>query len=56
VQEEVPLRLSQYVEGDNQITDVAVADGPTARIAIVYKESDGGSVMVQPRLPTKAEK
>ena len=51
VQEDVPLQFSQYMDGDNQITDVAIADGPTGRIAIVYKESEGGSVMFQPRPP-----
>ena len=56
VLEEAPLQLSQYVDGDNQITDVAIADGPTGRIAIVYKESEGGSVMFQPRQPTTAER
>jgi hypothetical protein len=56
VQEEVPLRFSQYVDGDNQITDVAIADGPTGRIAIVYKESEGGSVMFEPRPPATAKR
>lgn len=56
VREEVPLQFSQYMDGDNQITDVAIADGPTGRIAIVYKDSEGGSVMFQPRLPASAEK
>jgi putative intracellular protease/amidase len=55
VQEEVPLKLSRYVDRDNQITDVAVADGPTGRIAIVYKESEGGSVMFQPRQSASAK-
>ena len=55
VQEEIPLQFSQYMDGDNQITDVAIADGPTGRIAIVYKESEGGSVMFQPRPPATAE-
>jgi hypothetical protein len=44
------------MDGDNQITDVAVADGPTGRIAIVYKESEGGLVMFQPRAPALAGK
>lgn len=56
VQDDVPLQLSQYMDGDNQITDVAVADGPTGRIAIVYKESEGGLVMFQPRAPALAGK
>jgi hypothetical protein len=51
VQEQVPLQFSQYMDGNNRITDVAIADGPTGRIAVVYKESEGGSVMFQPRLP-----
>ena len=55
VQEDVPLQFSQYMEGDNQITDIAIADGPTGRIAIV-KDSEGGSVMFQPRPTTTAEK
>ena len=46
--EDVPLRLSQYIENDKQITDVAVADGPPGRLAIVYKGSEGGSVVFQP--------
>jgi hypothetical protein len=56
VQEDVPLQFSRYMNGDNQITDVAIADGPTGRIAIVYKDSEGGSVMFQPRPPAPAEK
>jgi hypothetical protein len=53
VKEDVPLQLSQYVDGANLITDIAVGDGPTGRIAIVYKDSEGGSVMFQPRPPAK---
>lgn len=48
VNEEVPFELSQYMDGDNSISDVAVADGPIGRIAIVFNEKDGGSVMFQP--------
>jgi hypothetical protein len=52
VREDVPFRFSQYMDGDNRITDVAIADGPPGRIAIVYKETEGGSVMFQPHPPT----
>jgi hypothetical protein len=43
------------MEGDNQISDIAIADGPTGTIAIV-KDSAGGSVMFQPRPTATAEK
>jgi hypothetical protein len=39
------------MDGDNQITDLAIANGPTGRIAIIYKDSEGGSVVFQPWLP-----
>jgi hypothetical protein len=56
VQDEVPLQFSQYMDGDKPITDVAIADGPTGKIAFVYNESEGGSVMFQPRLPPAAKR
>ncbi len=54
VRDDVALQFTQYVDGHNQITDVAIADGPTGRIAIVYKDSEGGSVLFQPRPPVSS--
>lgn len=47
IKEEVPFELSKYVDGETPITDVAVADGPIGRIAFVYNETEGGSVVFQ---------
>ena len=56
VKDDVPLQLSQYMDGNDQISDVAIADGPTGRIAFVYKDGEGGSVMFQPRPAAPAKK
>lgn len=47
IREDVPFELSQYVDGKNRITDVAIADGPIGRVAFVYDEAEGGSVIFQ---------